>query len=211
MEIVSCDPGTRQMRFNVELEDGSGTVYARFQGWTDWLLNWPLRYAHAANRPECCVLSEEITVPGLADGSVATWVAPDFFAGADLEWAARLFLHSQEMPLFWAISAKESRRRFLVTRAAAKDAVRLWWSRKHGGPLPHPAEFILDHDAEGRPSVLLPSRTGLELNTELPHIRIEESSSGTVAVASELLVNGDLSLGASSEGRDTPVIIKSAS
>jgi hypothetical protein len=206
------------MRFNVELEDGTGVVCARFQGWTDWLLNWPMRYAKAASRPEYCVFADEITLPGLPKGSVATWVAPNFFAGADLEWAARLFLHSQEMSDFWAINGKDNRRRFLVSRAAAKDAVRLWWARKYGGSFPHPAEFSFEQDTDGQPHLRELTQYRLTQNSELrtqnlelPCIRIVDTPAGTVAVASDVMVNVELSLDAASEGREAPVIIKSIS
>ncbi len=186
MEVVSCDPQTRQMRFHIELEDGTGAVYARFQGWTDWILNCSVRYEEAASRPECHVLSEEIALPGLTEGSVGTLVTRDYLSGADPEWAARLFLHSQEMPRFWEASGKDRRRQFLASRAAVKDAVRLWWSRKYGTALPHPAEFAIEHDERGRP-FLLPGD-----DPALPHISLAHTAAAAVAIASDVPVGIDV-------------------
>jgi acyl transferase domain-containing protein/phosphopantetheinyl transferase len=197
MEVVSCDADVRQMRFNVEMRDDAGTVCARFQGWTDWLLHWPVRYEDATRQPQCHVLSEEIALPGLPEGSVCTLVAHDCFSGVDLEWAARLFLHSREMPLFWQASNKNRRRQLVASRAAVKDAVRLWWSRKHGTEMPHPAAFALDHDEQGRPFVL-PGEGGA-----LPHISLAHTATGAVAIASDVPVGVDLE----EAGRDTRSIL----
>ena len=86
-----------------------------------------------------------------------------------------MFLHSREMPTFWEKRGKE-RRQFLLSRIAIKDAVRVWWSRQHGTELPHPAEFAVESDPQGRPYLL---RSDDPL---LPHISITQSAAGAVAI-----------------------------
>jgi acyl transferase domain-containing protein/phosphopantetheinyl transferase len=186
MEVVACEAAIRQMRFNIELEDGTGSVCARFQGWTDWLLNWTPRYARATSLPHRHVLSEEIDLPGLPESSVGMLVRRECFTGVDLQWAARLFLHTQEMQRFREMSGIESRRQFLAARAALKDAVRLWWARKYGTELPHPAEFAIEHDEQGRP-FLLPGD-----DPSLPHISLAHTAAGAAAIASDAPVGVDL-------------------
>jgi len=188
MEVAAYDPDIRQMRFHIELEDGAGGIYARFQGWTDWLLNWPKRYENATRQPQKHVVSEEIDLPGLPEGSVCMLLSRDCFSGVDLEWAARLFLHSREMPQFWAASSYARRRQLVASRAAVKDAVRVWWARKHGTDLPHPAEFAVEHDESGRP-FLLPLSKG---EAALPHISIAHTAAGAVAIAASGIVGVDL-------------------
>jgi acyl transferase domain-containing protein/phosphopantetheinyl transferase len=197
MEIIAYDADARQMRFNIELEDGAGGVCARFQGWTDWIVNWPMSYQKATMQPQYNVLSEEIELPGLPQGSVCMLATRDSFTGTDLDWAARFFLHRREMPGFSEAASNERRREYLVSRAAVKDAVRTWWSRKHGTDLPHPAEFAIEHDEQGRPFFL-----GSEEAT-LPYLSIAHTSGSAVAIVSDRPVGIDLE----SAGRDTRSIL----
>ncbi|HEY7309498.1 MAG TPA: beta-ketoacyl synthase N-terminal-like domain-containing protein [Gemmataceae bacterium] len=186
MEVVSCEVEVRQVRFNIELDNEAGEVWARFQGWTDWLLNWPTRYDKAARLPQRHVLSEEIDLPGLPEGAVCMLATRECFTGIDLEWAARWLLHSSEMPSFWEASSKDQRRQLVASRAAAKDAARVWWARKYGTPMPHPAELCIAHDALGAP-YLEPGDDPL-----LPHISIAHTKGGAVAIAADAPIGVDL-------------------
>jgi phosphopantetheinyl transferase len=185
MEVVACDLDARQFRFNVELEDGAGRMWAKLAGWSDWILKWSERYHDSSRNPYANVLSEEIELPHLPEGSVCTMVTREFFAGVDMDWAARTYLHEREMPAYWE-QTKERRRQTVMSRAALKDAVRLWWSRRHHAPLTHPAEFALGHDALGRP-FLEP-----EHDPELPHVSFAHTTEGAVAIVSGLPVGIDL-------------------
>jgi acyl transferase domain-containing protein/phosphopantetheinyl transferase len=197
MEVVSCDFEVRQARFNIELDNEAGEVWARFQGWSDWLLKWPERYDKAARLPQRHVLSEEIDLPGLPEGAVGMLATRECFTGIDLEWAARWLLHSSEMSSFWKASSKDQRRQIVASRAAAKDAARVWWARKYGTPMPHPAEFCIGHDALGRP-YLEPDCDPL-----LPQISIAHTKAGAVAIAADVPVGVDLEEAA----RDTRPIL----
>jgi acyl transferase domain-containing protein/phosphopantetheinyl transferase len=186
MEVVACDSDIRQMRFNVELEDGAGGVCARFQGWTDWLLNWPVRYENVTRQPNGQFLSDEIVLPELPQGSVCMLVPRDCLKGVDLDWTARLFLHTREMAQFHAASSHDRRRQLVASRAAVKDAVRVWLSRNHGTELSHPAEFAIGHDGQGRPFV----QPGVP--AVLPHISLAHTAAGAVAIAAEIPIGIDL-------------------
>jgi acyl transferase domain-containing protein len=200
MDVVACDPVIRQVRFNIELEDGTGAICARFQGWTDWLFICAERYRKATSWPLCHVLSEEIALPGLREGSVAMRLTREDFTGANLEWAARLFLHSSEMPFYWQADSNQRRRQLLIERAAVKDAVRVWWARKYATAMPHPAEFAVEYDEQGRP-YLLPGD-----DPSLPHIRITQTADGAVAIASAVALPDE---GDGSENERLPVIMRS--
>jgi hypothetical protein len=178
-EVIACDPDARQFRFNLELEDGEGGVWARLAGWTDWMLTWQDRYHDACRNPYRYLLAEEIALPQLPTDGVCMSVMREAFTGVDLDWFARLCLHSREFPAYWEQS-KELRRRTILSRAAVKDAVRLWWSRKYGSPLIHPAEFAVGQDSHGRFYV--------EANEELalPQISLTYTADGAVAIASDL-------------------------
>lgn len=197
MQIASCDFASRKLRSNLELLDGDGRVWARLSGWSDWFLQWHERYHAACRHPEGSVLSEEIRLPGMTEGSVGMLMPRDFLMGVDLDWCARLFLHSSEMPAFHE-KTPDAQRRMLLSRAAVKDAVRVWWSRKHGGPMPHPAEFAIGHDSLGRP-YLVPGD-----DPALPYISIAHIDAGAAAVASDVPVGIDLEEAA----RDTRAILE---
>jgi len=126
--------------------------------------------------------------------------------GVELDWSARLYLHLRELPAYWEQN-KEQRRLTVLSRAAVKDAVRMWWSRKHGTSLPHPAEFAIEHDALGRPYPLTLSSPpeGGERWGEgmLPYISLAHTAAGAVALASDVPVGIDLE----EAGRDTRAIL----
>ncbi len=185
-EVVACDTDARQFRFHLELEDGEGGVWARLAGWTDWMLNWQDRYHDVCRNPYRHLMAEEIALPDVPTDSVCMSVTRDCLTGVDLDWFARLYLHSRELPGFWE-RTKELRRRMILSRAAIKDAVRLWWSRKYEIPLRHPAEFAISQDDCGQLNV----KADEEL--ALPHIRLTYTEDGAVAIASDLPV-ADFSL-----------------
>jgi phosphopantetheinyl transferase len=132
------------------------------------------------------VLSAELDLAGLPEGSVCVAVRREDVAGADLDWMARLFLHSEEMSEYAAIGDKQRRREMVWGRAAAKDAVRLWVMREQGSELRHPAEYCLQHDAHGRPFLVADG------DHPLPHVSIAHTREGAVAVASGVPVGIDV-------------------
>jgi len=152
MEVVEINREAIHMRSHVELGDGQGGVWARLVGWAEFIMPASDQYMNATDLPHRYVWSEELSMPGVPPGSVCTLLTQEHFKGVNLEWTARVFLHAQELAEYQAIDKTARRRQFLASRAAAKDALRLWWARQHSASeLPHPSLFVIAHDAAGRP------------------------------------------------------------
>jgi hypothetical protein len=200
-EVVACEPDARRFRFNLELEDGGGHVWARLIGWSDWILKWQDRYFDACRNAYRYLLSEEIALPDWPAGSVCRFVPRDYFIGVDLDWFARLYLHMVEMPAYWQQS-KNLRRQTVLSHAAVKDAVRVWWARKYGEPLRHPAEFAIGHDSSGRLYV----EPGAD--SAVPYIGIAHTEGGVLAVASDSPIDMDLETPGGDRIVGTPVVMK---
>lgn len=186
IEVLELNPQTKQIRCNIEIEDGAGNVWVRVADWSEWVLRWTQQYSDATRLPNTYLIAAELELPGLPAGSTATMLRRSDFRGVDFDWAARIFLHSVEMPEYWAIGDARKRKEMVVARACAKDAARLWWTRRHGGAYPHPAELAIGHDEMGAPC-LLPAG-----DPAWPRISIAHTEQTAVAVASDDPVGVDL-------------------
>jgi acyl transferase domain-containing protein/phosphopantetheinyl transferase len=187
IEIVELSEETQQIRANVELEDGQGGVWARLTGWTEYLWKWSDRYVDCTELPHHHIWADELTLPGAAEGSVCTAIASSELAGVNLEWTAHLFLHEAEMPEFLALADKRRRQQFLASRVAAKDAIRLWWSRRHDTlDLPHPSLFLIAHDDLGQPYFVL------DEGPTIGHLSLAHTEVGAVALVAEEPVGIDV-------------------
>ena len=197
LEVTDFDADTRQTRCNMEVVDSEGYVVVRMQGWTDWLLNWPAKYFLAMRLFDEHTLAEELALPGLPEEAVCMLLRRQDFKNVELEWIARLFLHSNECAQLDPEEDRRQTREIVQGRAAAKDAIRLWWSRHHGGPMPHPSEFCLAHDPNGRPYL---EPVG---DPTLPQVSCAHSEGVYVALASQARAGVDLEPAA----RDTLAIL----
>ncbi len=187
IEVVEVNRDAIHMLSHVELGDGQGGVWARLAGWADFIMPTSDRYMNAIDLPHRYVWSEELSLPGAPPGNVCTLLTQEDFKGVNLEWTARVFLHTQELAEYQAIDKTARRRQFLASRAAAKDAIRLWWSRRYGeSALPHPSLFIIAHDAAGRPYVKT------EEESALPELSIAHTEAGAVAIAADVPVGIDI-------------------
>ena len=210
LEIVEVNREAIHMRSHVELGDGQGGVWARLGGWVDFIMPASDQYMNATDLPHRYVWSEELSLPGAPPGSVCTLLRHEQFKGVNLEWTARVFLHAQELAEYQAIDNTARRRQLLASRAAAKDAIRLWWARKRGeSALPHPSLFVIAHDAAGRPYPLTqPSPSeGREGWGEgvLPELSIAHTEAGAVAIAADVPVGIDIEPATA----NTPAILSS--
>lgn len=183
MEVIEIQETAKQIRANFEIEDGSGGVWVRIQGWVEWMLKWPSKYNDATRLPDRFLLSDELGLPMPAHSAAALCRRRDF-KGADTDWAARLFLHSEEMAEFRALPPPKRRER-LCAWTAAKDAARLWWSRQHGTLYPHPAELCIRHDAAGKPCL---APIG---DPAWPCLSIAHAGDAAIAIASNVPVGVD--------------------
>jgi phosphopantetheinyl transferase len=158
------------------------------------------RYLHSTDAPHRFAWSEELSLPGAPPGSICTLLTREDFKGVNLEWTARLFLHARELEEYQALDSAARRREFLAARAAAKDAARLWWSRRHGtSELPHPSTLVVSHDAAGRP-YLEPAD-----DLDLPLLSIAHTEGSAVALAADVPIGIDIEPAT----RDTRAILPS--
>jgi phosphopantetheinyl transferase len=192
LEVVEFDLDARQIRCNVELEDGEGGVWARIAGWCDWILKWSPKFDAAFRLPQRYALSDELQLPGLPEGAVCTVVTPDDLQHVDLEWAARMILHAAEMVEFNRLEPGNQRRQMLLSRMAAKDAARLWMARRRETELCHPSELQVVHDAAGRPAIQRPVVAGRAGISEWPEISVTHTDGATVALAAAARVGIDV-------------------
>jgi phosphopantetheinyl transferase len=193
LEVTACDEDGRLMRCNMQAEDAAGVVHVRMQGWTDVLTNWPENFLLGMRLSEYHTLSREAVLPGLPGDAVCMLARHEDFRNVEMRWAASLFLHSQESAALTARQGPghgpDSAGRFrdrVCSLAATKDAVRLWWARRYGGTMPHPTEFLVNHDELGRPH-LEPAG-----EPSLPCITCAHSGDAFVAIASEAPAGIDL-------------------
>ena len=205
IEVVEVNHDDIQMRSHVELGDGSGGVWARLAGWADFIMPVSGRYLHSTDAPHRFAWSEELSLPDEPPGSVCTLLTREDFKGVNLEWTARLFLHARELEEYRTLASAARRREFLATRAAAKDAARLWLSRRYDtSELPHPSTLVISHDAAGRPYVKLGDGE-LEDDLDLPLLSIAHTEGCAVALAADVPIGLDIEPAT----RDTRAILPS--
>jgi acyl transferase domain-containing protein len=184
IEATEFNTETRQARCNMEVIDEQGRPVVRMRGWTDWLLNWSYQFSLCSRLPERYTLAQPLSLPGLPEGAVCSLLHGRDVVSVGREWLVCMFLHSDEVAALRP--EDEGRRGFLYSRAVVKDAARSWWAQRHGGPMPHPAEFRLAHDDAGRP-YLEPHG-----DPDLPYMSCAHSEGTYVALASEVPVGVDL-------------------
>lgn len=186
MEVVDLNFEARQIRCNVELEDGSGGVWMRVQGWTEWIMNWSVEYEECTRMPNWHLLGEELPLPGLPEDAVCVRVTRENLASADPDWQARIFLHTNEMGEFLAIDQTRRKRDFLIGRCAIKDAARLWRSRRYGGEYAFPHDLMVSHDERGAPRL---EPVG---DPTLPRVSVSHKAGVAVGLAAAGAVGIDL-------------------
>jgi acyl transferase domain-containing protein/phosphopantetheinyl transferase len=187
IEIVELDWDAQRIRSNLELEDGDGNVWARLLGWTVYVWKCSFRYVDATELPHRHVWAQELELPGAPAGSVCTALTRADFEGLGLERVARQFLHETELPEVLALPDRGQQQEFLRSRVAAKDAVRLWWARRHGTEeLPHPSQFVIAHDESGRPYLVRGD------GPEMPYLSLAHTAGGAVAITADVPAGIDL-------------------
>lgn len=186
IEVLEFNADTKQIRCNIEIEDGQGAVWVRVVGWTEWILKWTTRYADATRLPSRYLMCDQLPLPGLPREATCMKVARQDFTGIDLDWAARIFLNESEMPEYWGIEDTKRRREMLLSRVAAKDAARLWSAARNGSSYMHPAEMIVAHNERGAPRLV--SNDG----AAWPTISFSHAGDAAVAIACDGPVGIDI-------------------
>ncbi|MFO0944410.1 MAG: 4'-phosphopantetheinyl transferase superfamily protein [Planctomycetota bacterium] len=186
VEIIEFNLETKQIRANIEIEDGQGNVWVRVSNWSEWIMNWPKNYAECTRLPDRYLLVPPFSLPGLPADAVCSLVSKQDFTGVDLDWAARIFLHANELPAYFAAQGNKRKREIVLSRSAVKDAVRVWWVNQYGGGYPHPADLSVGHDEWGRP-FLEPGN-----DPSLPKISIAHTENIAIGVASATPIGIDI-------------------
>lgn len=185
-DVLEFNNETKQIRCNIEIGDGAGNVWVRVAGWSEWIMNWPKNYADCTRLPNRYLLTQPLALPGLPEDALCSLVTKQDFQGVDMDWAARIFLHSSETRAYFGLGNTKRKREMVLSRAAAKDAARLWWARRHGGALPHPADMIIGHSQTGAP-YLEP-----EGDPAWPRVSVAHSDQAAIALVSDAAVGIDM-------------------
>lgn len=186
VQITKFDMDTKQMRANIELGDGAGGVWARFEGWGDWLFRTTQKYIQFQRDPSRWSLIEPIEIPGLPDDVVIGWSDDACLAGVEMLCAQRQILEPSEFPEYEALNGHKPRKQFLMSRIVAKDAARAWMARETGQPPVHPGQFRIGHDDRGKPLVL-------DLGDgPLPSISVAHKDRTVIAAAASVPIGIDL-------------------
>lgn len=186
METLEINEQTKQMRFNVEIIDEHGYVYARVYNWSEWVWRWSKKYAEATRLPSHYLMGDRLDVPGLPPGAALMAVHKQDFKDIDPDWAARVFLHTNEMAEYWALESQRAKRQRVLSRAALKDAIRLWWSERYGTLYPHFADLCVVADDQGAPWL---APIG---DPALPRISVAHTADLAVGIAADVPVGVDI-------------------
>lgn len=153
MSVTMFDVEVKQLKADFEIEDGAGNVWMRFSGWGDWIFKWTPEFLDFNRFPRAFPIATEIEIPGLPERAMAFQFEERHLVGVDPTWVARTALTNSEMVEFRTLTGNKPMRKFLMSRMAAKDAVRMWRQRHENIELTHPAEYEICHDELGRPYV----------------------------------------------------------
>jgi len=184
-EVTEFNADHRQFKVNIVVEDGSGGLWMRVQGWSDWLFRWPKQYGEWLKYPIRCYVADEIQLPGAPDGAVCTYITRAYLQNADLNRTAGVLLHSDERQEFDDVTDRKARWQYMCSRFALKDAARRFITRDTGRPV-HPAELLTGHTAAGRPVFGVPD------GCPNPHVSVAHSERAAVAMAADVEVGIDL-------------------
>lgn len=186
VEVTELNLESKQMRCNIEVEDGQGAVWLRVVGWTEFMWKWSQQYSDSTRLPNRFVLSDELALPGLPEGAVCSLTPRSYLKDVDLDWAARIFLHSDEIAECFGLQNHKRKRQHLSGRIAAKDAARIWLARRMGTQMMHPAEFTVARHAAGAP-YLAPLG-----DLPLPEISFSHVDDAAIAVAADVKIGIDM-------------------
>jgi acyl transferase domain-containing protein/phosphopantetheinyl transferase len=194
--VTQFDVEIKQLKADFEIEDGQGNVWIRLSTWGDWIFKWTSRFLSFQQFPALYTLGYDAEVPGMSGDATVLRLDEADLVGVDLQWVARTALLETEMDEFRALSGNKAQRRFLMSRIAAKDAVRTWRQNITGKPL-HPGEFVIRHDEHGKPLVdVFPDEL-------VPQVTVAHKEQMVVAAAS----SGPLGVDLEPADRDTRSIL----
>lgn len=173
---------------NVEVQDGSGAVWMRIEGWRSWKFRWERRLVDFRRLPHRFLLARAAPAPGLEASIMATLNAEDL-GSFDSPMLARYCLSMEEMAAYQSHDkVRQRQQQWLLGRIVAKDAARLWAAEQARETVRlHPASFSIEQDANGRPFI-----EALPTYDRPPHVSIAHCGSRAIALAHSEPVGVDL-------------------
>lgn len=154
VHITKFDMDTKQLRADIELGDGAGGVWARLEGWGDWIFRITAKYQVFQRDPSKELIADLIEIPGLPDDVVIGWMEDAALTGVEMNCAQRQILCPDEIPEYQALNGHKARKQLLVRRGVTKDVARVWAARQNDAGLAAPGMFQIGHDSRGKPLVL---------------------------------------------------------
>lgn len=128
---------------NIEVQDGSGSVWLRVKGWKKWIFRWEKKLVHFRRQPTHFCGSEKLILHETAETGLIRHLAKKDFVDLDVSIIARNYLSQKEMFQFNTLmSQPRDAERWLLEIIVAKDTVREWLSTIMGMTnMQHPASF----------------------------------------------------------------------
>ncbi len=163
---------------DIEIQDGKGGVWMRIRGWKDWVFRWSRGLYDFRRQPERYLASQTLSQKALTADAKMQYISRAELKDMDMDALSRFFLHLDEIRIMNEIRTSMQRWQYLLSRIAAKDALRSWLAGSSGKML-HPAGVIIEDGPAGRPIIKKIDDSG-----PVPQLEIYHSEQGAVAVAS---------------------------
>jgi hypothetical protein len=188
--------GNKTLSIDLEIQDGAQRVWMRVKNWRFWIVRFTCSVSNFLRKPDGFPISRHVNMPGLPADAVAQAIEEQDLQDVNMDWLARTCLHLNEWPAYLSLAGRHAhQRRWLLARIVAKDAVRLWCSRRHAtASLLHPAAMQLSEKDENALSVR--SLPGI---TEVPWVHVARANNSWVAVANQKQLDIDLNALASAD------------
>lgn len=196
VHITKFDMDTKQLRADIELGDGAGGVWARMEGWGDWIFRVTAKFQVFQRDPSKSLLVDLIEIPGLPEDVVIGWIDDSVLAGVEMQSAQRQILAPCEFTDYFALEGHKARKQFLARRAAVKDVARCWVAQQTETALAHAGIFHVGHDSLGKPLVfdLTDGQTPTVTLAHKDRVAIAAAAGGPIGIDLESVSQDTLSL-----------------
>ncbi len=184
--------GDEQIRSDIDVVGADGRLVSRLEGWWDRRFDLPDPLYRLRAAPSEQLVASPWTAPlaSIANPETCTCclldaLPPDFMEAHGRIWQrvlAHIILSRREREIFRNLRGPERRRtEWLLGRAAAKDAVRLFLRRHRDLDVPA-ADVEIDYDARGRP---VAGGAWAEKEGPPPHLSITHAGGMAAAIAAD--------------------------
>ncbi len=187
IESVTARNAAKVVTTDVEVQDGSGRVWMRIQGFSQWIFDWTIRGIEAQRDPVNNYISHDLDLADELQDTVVTWVSQEEVPGGNFDWMARLCLNSEEEAIFARLETPRRRWQWLWGRLAAKDAVRKWLARFCDTVVLHPLDISILNDESGQPYAVM-----RDVSIIPPQLSISHTEDRAFAAASNYPIGVDI-------------------